>query len=200
VHVTPEAAGVLVMGDPATSPDAFDVELVDVATSFDERQGVAPGTRIIAEFSVGSGEYQLRAADGACSLELALQPGRHTDVIAHHDVDGSCTLEIVGDHPLADGSHDESGTLDARVTARPDGVLLVEVWSLDDPANPVPAAVAPDERGIATVFSLLPGRYVANLLRNDVVIDSEPFTVRPAAADGTSGGDLVALVLDGFPD
>jgi hypothetical protein len=198
--VTPEAAGVLVTGDPGTSPDAFDVELVDVASSFDERQAIAPGTRIVAEFSVGARSYRLRAGDGACTLDLDLQPGRHTDVVAHHDVDGSCTLEVIGDHPLADGSHDEGGTLDARVTARPDGVLLVQVWSLDDPANPVPAAVAPDERGIATVFSLLPGRYVANLLRNDVVIDSEPFSVRPAAADGTPGGDLVELVLDGSPD
>ena len=200
VHVTPAAAGVVVTGEPATSADAFDVELVDLASSFDERQAIAAGTRIVAEFFVGAGRYQLRADDGACTLDLELESGRHTDVVAHHVADGSCTLEILRDHPSDDGSHEEGGTLEARVTARPDGILLVQVGSLDDPANPVPGAVTPDERGVATVFSLLPGRYVANLLRNDVVIDSETFTVRPAAADGTPGGDLVELILDGLPD
>jgi hypothetical protein len=200
VHVTPAAAGVLVTGDPATAADAFDVELVDLAASFDERQAIAPGTRIVAEFFVGAGRYRLRAGDGSCTLELELQAGRHTDVVAHHVADGSCTLEVVREHAADDGSHEEGGTLDARVTARPDGVLLVEVASLDEPANPVPAPVAPDERGVATIFALLPGDYVANLLRNDVVIESVPFTVQPADADGTPGGDLVGLVLDGLPD
>ncbi len=117
----------------------------------------------------------------------------------HLPDDGSCSFEIVREHAAGAIAHLDSGSIDVRVTAPGDG-LIVDVRSLDTPANPVPGPVPPDEGGLAILDGLAPGSYEVRLLRDGEVVETKTVVIEPAEADGTPGGDLVEVVLDGRPD
>jgi hypothetical protein len=159
-----------------------------------------PGTTVRGSFGVSSGTYRLVAEDPGCTLDLTLGPERESDVVLHVAEDGTCSLVVDREHAVGEVAHDdEGGSVDARVTAEGND-LLVRARSLDTPRNPVPQPVPPDEGRLAILDGLWPGAYVVELIRDGEVIESQTIEIEPANADGTPGGDLVEIVLDGRPD
>jgi hypothetical protein len=190
----PAYAGLWLAADPTVAAQRITVSLQDPDNpGWSEDASFERGTIVRTSFGVSAGTYRIVAADPGCALDLTLGPERESDLVIHVPGDGTCSFEVVREHG-ADVSHVAAGSLDARVTAAGDG-LLVELRSLDTPKNPVPDPVPPDEGRLAIVEPVWPGRYEVRLVRGDEVLETQRIVV-----DETASGDLVELVLDGRPD
>ena len=83
----------------------------------------------------------------------------------------------------------------ATVTLQPWEGLGVEAVSLEEPRQPVPDPVPPDEGGLAIVEPLYPGRYDIRLRRGDAILETQRVTILDQEV-----GHLLTLTFDGVPD
>ncbi len=187
-------ASIWLTGEPAVADRTLEVELRDQDdAAFTQVETFEPGVIVRTSFGVSAGPYRLVGQDGSCGLDLVLGPELESDVVFRIDATGGCAFERIREHG-PELSHESSGTLVATIAAEHGGQLLVEVRSLDTPANPIPDAVPPDEGDLAIIQPLWPGRYEVRLLR-----DGTPIETRELTITSKPSGDRVEITLDGQP-
>lgn len=188
-------AGVTVTADPPVADR--DIDLAIVLLPEEERlrtTTILAGTVVRWEEGLSSGPIRVLALDDTCAIDVDLPPERSTNVVLMLTEDG-CSFRVVGPDesqpPLGN-----SGSIMADVTVKPWDGLLVEVISLDDPRQPVPQPVPPDEGGLAIIQPLYLGRYDVVLRRGDDVLETQRVTI----LDRGPAGHLLSLEFDGVPD
>jgi hypothetical protein len=184
-------AGIGIIAEPAVADRPIELAILTLPDAVTlRRTTIPPGTVVRWEEGLSADPYRLVALGGACSLDLDLPPEQHTDVILRLDV-VPCRFDVLqGDIVVA------SGSVAATVTLQPWDGLLVEAVSLDEPRQPVPEAVAPDEGGLAQLSPLYLGRYEIRLRRGDTVLETQEIAIE----DRGEAGHLVSLRLDGVED
>lgn len=188
-------AGVTITADPPVAERDLDLAIVLLPEEERLRTTTIPaGTVVRWEEGLSSGPIRVLALGDTCAIEIDLPPERSTDVVLIQTGDG-CSFRVVGpdESPLPLG---DSGSIMANVTVKPWDGLLVEVISLDDPRQPVPQPVPPDEGGLAIIQPLYPGRYDVVLRRGDDVLETQRITI----LDRGPAGHLLPLEFDGVPD
>jgi hypothetical protein len=191
----PSWASIVVTADPRVAERDVDLAIVMLPEAQRLRSTTIPaGTVIRWDEGLSEGPYRVVGPEAACSIDLDLPPERATEVVLTLTAD-DCFFRVAGpeeSRPPA-GS---SGTIMADVTVKPWDGLLVEVVSLDEPRQPVPPPVPPDEGGLAIIDPLYPGRYDVVLRRGDQVLETQRVTI----LDRGDPGPLVSLEFDGLPD
>jgi hypothetical protein len=184
-------ASVSVIAEPAVADRPIELAILTLPDAMTlRRTTIPPGTVVRWEEGLSADLYRLVALGGACALDLELPPEQDTDVILRLDVD-PCRFDVLqGDIVVA------SGSVAATVTLRPWDGLLVEAVPLDEPRQPVPGPVAPDEGGLAQLSPLYLGRYEIRLRRGDTVLETQEIAIE----DRGEAGHLVSLRLDGVED
>lgn len=188
-------AGVTVTADPPVADRDIDLAIVLLPEEERLRTTTIPaGTVVRWEEGLSSGPIRVLAFDDTCAIDVDLPPERNTDVVLLL-TEAGCSFRVVGPDesqpPLVN-----SGTIMADVTVKPWDGLLVEVVSLDDPRQPVPSPVPPDEGGLAIINPLYLGRYDVVLRRGDDVLETQRVTI----LDRGEPGHLLSLEFDGVPD
>lgn len=191
----PRWAGVTVTADPPVADRDIDLAIVLLPEEERLRSTTIPaGTVVRWEEGLSSGPIRVLAFDDTCAIDVDLPPERNTDVVLLL-TEAGCSFRVVGPDesqpPLVN-----SGTIMADVTVKPWDGLLVEVVSLDDPRQPVPSPVPPDEGGLAIINPLYLGRYDVVLRRGDDVLETQRVTI----LDRGEPGHLLSLEFDGVPD
>jgi hypothetical protein len=184
-------AGVDLRGDPPVAGQDLELTIVAVPDDVPIRSIDVPmGTVVRWHELVGEGPIRLTSTAPGCTFDVDLPPERSTPIVFRHDAAG-CTFAVAD--PVETG---EAGHLAATVTALPWDGLLVEAVSLDDPRQPVPEPVPPDEGGLAQLDPLWPGRYEIRLRRGEVILERHVIQVAPTGPQDS----LISLTLDGAPD
>jgi hypothetical protein len=188
----PQWASIQITADPPVTDRPVELQLLTLPEGELLRDTtIPPGTVIRWSEGVSADPYRLVALGGGCELDVTLPPERQTHVVLHLEPE-PCEFEVLADAP----PETPSGSIAATVTVRPWEGLLIEAISLDEPRQPVPAPVPPDEGGLAQLGPLYLGRYEIRLRRGDEVLESQLVTI----ADRGPAGDMVTLTLDGRPD
>jgi hypothetical protein len=190
----PQFASITVTADPPVADR--DIDLAIVILPEEERLRttiIQSGTVVRWEEGLSTGPIRVLALDDACAIDVDLPPERRTDVVLTLTTDG-CSFRLVGPDDSRPPTTN-SGTIMAYVTIKPWAGLLVEAISLDEPRQPVPLPVPPDEGGLASL-QLYVGRYDVVLRRGDEVLETQHVTI----LDRGEAGDIVTLEFDGVPD
>ena len=187
----PMSASFRVRGDPAIAQTNLRLGVIVLPDELRLRSIDLPsGTVIRWSEGLSEGRIRLTSADPACELEVDLPPEADVPILFRHDA-MSCSFER--SDPFDSG---EAASLAATVTVQPWNELIVEVVSLDTPAEPVPEGVPPDEGGLAQLSPLYPGRYEIRLRRLDRILERQTIEVAPTGPQDS----LISLTLDGIPD
>jgi hypothetical protein len=190
----PRWASVVVTGDPAVAGRDLDLALLTLPEAVELRTTAIPaGTVIRWEEGVSEGAFRIIGPDGACRLDVDLPPEQATAVILSVTDEG-CSLRVAG--PDEQPSIAASGFVSVTVAVRPWAGLVVDAVALDEPREPVPDPVPPDEGGLAIVGPLYVGRYEIRLRRGDEILETRTITI----VDRGARGQLVQLELDGIQD
>jgi hypothetical protein len=178
-------------GDPEVTTRELRLA-VDVLPDSPGLRSISFPADTIVRWSEGLSDGPIRLVSTApdCSWELVLPPERSTSIVFHHDAD-PCWFELAEAPPP-----DDAASLSATVTVQPWAGLVVEAVSLDEPRQPVPAAVPPDEGGLAQLSPLYPGRYEILLRRGDTILERRIIDINPTGPQDR----LIQLTLDGVPD
>ncbi len=187
-------ASVTVTGEPPVAQRDLDLALLTLPDAAPLRTIIIPaGTVIRWDEGLSEGAYRLVGPERACQLDVELPPEQSTAVILAV-TDSGCSLRVAG--PDETPATVASGSVSVTVTARPWAGLFVDAISLDEPRQPVPEPVPPDEGGLAIVDPLYVGRYDIRLRRGDEVLETRTIAIE----DHGAPGHLVQLDLDGVPD
>jgi hypothetical protein len=187
----PRWASFELRGDPEVT--ARDLRLaVDVLPDSPNLRSIVFPAGTVVRWSEGLSESTIRVVSTApdCALDLALPPERSTPIVFHHEATPCWFESAVELAPV------ESGSLSATVTVQPWAGLSVEAVSLDEPRQPVPEPVPPDEGGLAQLSPLWPGRYEIVLRRGETVLERQTVDFQPTGPQDS----LLVLTLDGIPD
>ena len=187
----PVWASLSVIAEPAVANRPIELAILTIPDAMTLRRTTIPtGTVVRWQEGLSADLYRLVALGGACALDLELPPEQDTDVLLRLDVD-PCRFDVLqGDIVVA------SGSVAATVTLQPWDGLLVEAVSLEEPRQPVPEPVPPDEGGLAQLSPLYLGRYEIRLRRGDTVLETREIAIE----DRGEAGHLVSMVLDGVED
>jgi hypothetical protein len=188
-------AGITVTADPPVADRDIDLAIVLLPEEERLRTTTIPaGTVVRWSEGLSSGPIRVLALDDTCAIDVELPPERSTDVVLMLTADG-CSFRVVGPDESLPPSND-SGEIMANVTVKPWDGLLVEAISLEEPRQPVPQPVPPDEGGLAIISPLYLGRYDVVLRRGDEVLETQRVTI----LDRGPAGHLLSLEFDGVPD
>ena len=190
----PRWASVIVTGEPPVAERDLDLELLTLPDEARLRTiDIPAGTVIRWNEGVSEGAYRVVGPDRACQLDVDLPPERSTDLILSVTDDG-CSLRVAGPDEMPPTV--ASGSVVVTVTARPWAGLFVDAISLDEPHQPVPDPVPPDEGGLAIVDPLYVGRYEIRLRRGDEVLETQTIEIKDRGAPG----HMVQIDFDGLQD
>jgi hypothetical protein len=187
----PRWASFVLRGEPDVAANDLHLEIASAedGVAFNAID-IPTGTVIRWNEVVGEGRFRLRSREPACTLDLRLPPEQSTPIVFHHEP-GACAFAVADPVDVV-----ESGHLSATVTIQPWSDFLVEAVSLDEPRQPVPEPVPPDEGGLAQLFPLWPGRYEIRLRRGDEILERHVLDVAPTGPQDSS----FELTLDGIQD
>jgi hypothetical protein len=190
----PRPAGIVITADPPVVDRPVELAILTIPEEERLRGTIIPaGTIVRWEQGLSAGPYRVVGPGQACSMDVDLPPERDTDVILSV-LDDGCSFRVV--EPGAAGPpRPNSGSVLAAVALQPWDGLSVEAVSLDEPRQPVPDPVPPDEGGLAIVEPLYPGRYDIRLRRGDAILETQRITI----LDRGQPGHLVTLDFDGLP-
>jgi hypothetical protein len=194
VENMPQAAGLWITSDPEVAPYPVSIDIRTL--NGDEIRQVAfpAGTVVRMDEGLSAGSVRLVGPGEACAFDVRLIADRHTDIVLSLGEADDCSFAVAGVH-AGDGGHPGSGSVAATVTVQPWPEFLVAAVSLDEPPQPVPEPVPPDEGGLAQLMPLWAGRYEIQLQRDGAILERQAIAI-----DGNPRSGSVTLTLDGVPD
>jgi hypothetical protein len=194
VEHMPLAAGLWITTDPAVAPYPVDIDVRTLSGDHIRHLDFPAGTVVRMDEGLSAGSVRLVGPGEACAFDVRLIAERHTDIVLSLGDAGDCSFAVAAVH-AGDGGHIGSGSVAATVTVQPWADFLVTAVSLDDPPQPVPDPVAPDEGGLAQLFPLWEGRYEIQLQRGGGILERQAIEI-----DGEPATSSLTLTLDGVPD
>jgi hypothetical protein len=194
VENMPLAAGLWITTDPEVAPYPVDIDIRTLSGDRIRHLAFPAGTVVRMDEGLSAGSVRLVGPGEACAFDVRLIAERHTDIVLSLGSAGDCSFAVAAVH-AGDGGHPASGSVAATVTVQPWPDFLVAAVSLDDPPQPVPDSVPPDEGGLAQLMPLWAGRYEIQLLKDGAVLERQAIEI-----DGNPVSSLVTLTLDGVPD
>jgi hypothetical protein len=145
---------------------------------FADEVWIGVGQQIHASFGVSSGDYQLTADQERCILPVTLRPETETDVALELRDDGTCRLVPIRQHAVDAVDHDSAmGDVSAQVPVALGREVSMDIRSLDDPPDAVPAPDMVDESGLLIISPVPTGRYEVRLIVDGEVVDTQTVEV-----------------------
>ena len=194
VENMPLAAGLWITTQPEVAPYPVSIDIRTLSDEEIRQSAFPPGTVVRMDEGLSAGSVRLVGPGEACAFDVRLIAERHTDIVLSLGDAGDCSFAVAGVH-AGDGGHPGSGSVSATVTVQPWPDFLVAAVSLDEPPQPVPEPVPPDEGGLAQLMPLWAGRYEIQLQRGDAILERQTVEI-----DGDPRSGAVTLTLDGVPD
>jgi len=182
----PGAGYISVVGSPTTAAnDGVGIDVRDASGELVTQAEIPMGTRIVTQFAVLPGSYDV-SAGGGCSNPVAVSSGMETDLTLRQG-DQGCSLEVGSTHPADSADHPLFGALTVTIggTAIPTG-LTAHLVSVDDPPNPVPTPASADESGRFFLDGIPQGRYRIEVRAGEAILGAADITIGTGASSTVS--------------